>query len=103
MLNWQIGDVKITQLVELTTASLGPYLLPQATPNELKKIEWMSPFVDSDHRLVLSMHMLVLEINDQTILVDTCIGNDKERIAISSIVHKFGLMLGWYILILANA
>ena len=42
MLKWQIGDVKITQLVELTTASLGPYLLPQATPNELKKIDWMS-------------------------------------------------------------
>ena len=79
MLKWQIGDVKITQLVELTTASLGPFLLPQATPNELKKIDWMSPFVDSDHRLVLSMHMLVLEINGQTILVDTCIGNDKER------------------------
>ena len=38
MLKWQIGDVKITQLVELTTASLGPYLLPQATPNELKKL-----------------------------------------------------------------
>ena len=79
MRKWQIGDVKITQLVELTTASLGPYLLPQATPNDLKKIDWMSPFVDSDHRLVLSMHMLVLEINGQTILVDTCIGNDKER------------------------
>ena len=79
MLKWQIGDVKITQLVELTTASLGPYLLPQATPKELKKIDWMSPFVDSDNRLVLSMHMLILEIHGQTILVDTCIGNDKER------------------------
>ena len=79
MLKWQIGDVKITQLVELTTASLGPYLLPQATPKELKKIDWMSPFVDSDNRLVLSIHMLILEIHGQTILVDTCIGNDKER------------------------
>lgn len=79
MNTWQVGEVKITQLVELTTASLGPHLLPQATPNELKKIRWLSPFVDADHRLVLSMHMLILEAHGQTIVVDTCIGNDKQR------------------------
>ena len=79
MNRWQVGEVKITQLVELTTASLGPHLLPQATPDELKKITWLSPFVDPDHRLVLSMHMLVLETHGQTIVVDTCIGNDKQR------------------------
>ena len=39
MLTWQIGDVRITQIVELTTASLGPYLLPQATPEELEAID----------------------------------------------------------------
>ena len=32
MLKWQIGKVKITQVVELTTASLGPYLLPHLLP-----------------------------------------------------------------------
>ena len=79
MNTWQVGEVKITQLVELTTASLGPYLLPQATPDELKKISWLSPFVDRDHRLVLSMHMLVIEAHGQTVVVDTCIGNDKQR------------------------
>lgn len=79
MNTWQVGEVKITQLVELTTASLGPYLLPQATPDELKKISWLSPFVDPDHRLVLSMHMLVIEAHGQTVVVDTCIGNDKQR------------------------
>ena len=79
MNTWQVGEVKITQLVELTTASLGPYLLPQATPDELKKISWLSPFVDPDHRLVLSMHMLVIEAHGQTVVVDTCIGNDKLR------------------------
>ena len=29
MLRWRIGDVSITQIVELTTASLGPHLLPR--------------------------------------------------------------------------
>ena len=79
MLKWQIGDVKVTQLVELTTASLGPHLLPQATPEVLGAIDWMHPFVDEQNRLVLSMHSLIVESMGQTIMVDTCIGNDKKR------------------------
>lgn len=79
MHKWQIGDVKITQIVELTTASLGPHLLPQATPEALNAIPWMSPFIDENGKLVLSMHSLIVESMGQTIMVDTCIGNDKER------------------------
>ena len=79
MLKWQIGDVRVTQIVELTTASLGPHLLPQATPEVLGAIPWMHPFVDENSKLVLSIHSLVVESQGQTIMVDTCIGNDKVR------------------------
>jgi len=79
MLVWKIGDVRVTQIVELTTASLGPYLLPQATPEALAQIPWMHPFVDAEGRLVLSIHALVVESRGQVLLVDTCIGNDKVR------------------------
>lgn len=79
MLTWQVGDVTITQIVELTTASLGPHLLPQATPAEMQAIPWINPFVDDQSKLVLSMHSLIIESQGQTIMVDTCIGNDKER------------------------
>ena len=79
MLKWQVGKVKITQVVELTTASLGPYLLPQATPEALSALPWIDPFVDDDKRIVLSMHSLIIESDGQLLMVDTCIGNDKER------------------------
>ena len=79
VLKWQIGDVRITQVVELTTASLGPHLLPQATPAAMQTIPWMAPFIDERGRIVLSMHALVVESLGQTIVVDTCIGNDKSR------------------------
>ena len=79
MHKWRIGDVTVTQVVELTTASLGPHLLPQATPEVLGAIPWMGPFTDDENRLLLSMHALVLESQGQTIMVDTCIGNDKQR------------------------
>lgn len=79
MTSWQIGEVKITQVVELTTASLGPHLLPEATPEALRLIPWIKPFVDDQGRMVLSIHSLVVESQGQTIMVDTCIGNDKVR------------------------
>ncbi|MEZ5559628.1 MAG: MBL fold metallo-hydrolase [Pseudomonadales bacterium] len=79
MLKWQIGDVRVTQIVELTTASLGPFLLPQATPEVLAGMPWLKPFVDDSGRIVLSVHALVVESQGQTLLVDTCIGNDKPR------------------------
>lgn len=76
---WQIGAVKVTRIVELTTASLGPHLLPQATPEQMLAVPWLAPFVDDDGRIILSMHALVVEADDKLIVVDTCIGNDKER------------------------
>ncbi len=79
MLKWQVGDVRITQVVELTTASLGPYLLPQATPEALAELSWIRPFVDQESRLVLSIHSLVVESQGSLLMVDTCIGNHKPR------------------------
>lgn len=76
---WQVGQVAITRLVELTTASLGPHLLPQADPSALAPYPWLQPFLDERQRLVLSMHSLVLRTPDRLLVVDTCIGNDKAR------------------------
>lgn len=79
LLTWQIGAVRITRIVELTTASLGPYLLPQATPEVLSPVGWLAPFLDAQGKPVLSVHALVVESEGRTLVVDTCIGNDKPR------------------------
>lgn len=79
MLSWQIGNVKITRVVELTTASIGSHIIPEATSENLAKIAWLGPFLDEQGRPVLSMHSLIVESMGQTIMVDTCIGNDKQR------------------------
>ena len=79
MLKWRIGNVRVTQIVELTTASLGPYLLPQATPERLLPVPWLKPFIDESGKIILSMHSLVVETEGRTLVVDTCIGNDKPR------------------------
>ncbi len=79
MLSWKIGDVTVTRVVELTTASIGAHILPQATPELLLQHEWIRPFLTEDGKLVLSMHSLVISSEGRTILVDTCIGNNKTR------------------------
>ena len=79
VLTWKVGDVRIHRFVELTTASLGPHLIPQATPQVLAQDAWLKPFLDEQSRLVLSMHSFVIETPDRVVLVDTCIGNDKQR------------------------
>ena len=80
MQRWQIGQVRVTRVVELETASIGKFVLPDAVPDNVKPIGWLRPhFVDSDGRLVMSIHALVVESQGRRIVVDTCIGNDKPR------------------------
>lgn len=78
-MKWQIGDVSVTKVVELTSSSLGAYILPEATTDELQKIQWIGPFIDSDSRMVLSFHSLIVQTIDRLVIVDTCIGNEKVR------------------------
>ena len=78
-MKWQIGDVTVTKIVELTSASLGEYILPDSTADELRKIQWIGPFLDSDARMVLSFHSLIVQTASRLVIVDTCIGNEKTR------------------------
>lgn len=80
MRRWKVGDVTITQVVELETATIGRMVLPQATPEAVRGIPWLSPhFIDDQGRLLFSVHALVVDSQDRRIVVDTCLGNDKER------------------------
>jgi glyoxylase-like metal-dependent hydrolase (beta-lactamase superfamily II) len=77
---WQIGDVKITRIVELEIPGGTRFLLPQATPDTILPIEWLRPhFATAEGKLIMSIHALVVETPTRKIVVDTCIGNDKQR------------------------
>ena len=79
MLSWQIGEVRVTRIVELELPG-GTFVLPDAQPEAVRPIPWLRPhFVDGDGELVMSVHALVVESQGRRIVVDTCIGNDKER------------------------
>ncbi|MBO6555614.1 MAG: MBL fold metallo-hydrolase [Pseudomonadales bacterium] len=80
MNQWQIGNVKVTRVVEMEIAGGSRFILPQATRDEVKKIPWLAPhFADEEGRLIMSVHALVIETPTRKMIVDTCIGNDKQR------------------------
>ena len=77
---WQIGSVKVTRIVELEAVGGSRFILPDATPEACREIGWLAPhFMDEEGRLRMSVHALVVDTGERRILVDTCIGNDKER------------------------
>ncbi len=63
--------------------------MPQATIENLTCFDWLSPFVAANGDTLGSVHALILEVAGQRIIVDTCIGNDKER-HIPSLNHRHG-------------
>jgi glyoxylase-like metal-dependent hydrolase (beta-lactamase superfamily II) len=83
MLSWQIGDVKVTRVVELEIPV--PYseeqpFLREATPDAIKRISWLAPhFVTPDGAMILSIHALAVDAPGIRLVVDTCIGNDRPR------------------------
>jgi glyoxylase-like metal-dependent hydrolase (beta-lactamase superfamily II) len=83
MLSWQIGDVKVTRVVEMELPV--PYsekrpMLREARPETLESLPWLYPnFVSPEGNLILSIHALLVEAPGLKLVVDTCIGNDKAR------------------------
>ena len=83
MLTWTIGDVTVKRIVESEIAF--PHdpkggFLAQASPAALREMPWLWPhFVTEEGSLKISMHALLVEAPGLTLVVDTCVGNDKPR------------------------
>jgi glyoxylase-like metal-dependent hydrolase (beta-lactamase superfamily II) len=80
MLSWQVGRVKITRIVEMDLP-VPAKVIPQATPEALRKSPWLYPhFVSKDGAtLKLSIHAFLVEAPGLKLVVDTCVGNDRPR------------------------
>ena len=80
MNQWNIGSVKVTRVVEMQVSGGTRFILPDATRDKVKTIEWLQPhFADEEGNLIMSIHALIVETPTRKIIVDTCIGNDKKR------------------------
>ena len=83
MLEWQIGDVTVTCVVEMEVPV--PYtadttFFKEANPEALRSMPWLYPhFVTEEGHLKLSIQALLVRAPGLKLIVDTCVGNDKPR------------------------
>lgn len=78
-LSWQIGDVRITRVQEQEALLAPENLIHVLDPERLAAHRaWLTPrFMDEAGQIRLSIHALVVESAGRTIVVDTCMGNDR--------------------------
>lgn len=81
MKTWKIGDVEITRIVEVNNWEDDvTMLLPDATPETVKAYPWLQPhFATPDGKMILSFQCFVMKAGDRKIMLDTCIGADRQR------------------------
>ena len=78
-MQWTIGNVNITKIVEIESTGGTRFILPQASNEAIQKLPWLIPhFATEEGRLKMTVHSLIVETPSRRIVVDTCIGNDKE-------------------------
>ena len=77
-----LGEFSIDRVVEYE----GPFaalqrIIPQITSDDIDaNADWLKPlFLDDDNNAIMSFHSYVLKTRRHTILIDTCVGNDKPR------------------------
>ncbi|MDD9934021.1 MAG: MBL fold metallo-hydrolase [Myxococcales bacterium] len=77
---WKVGDATITKVVEIELPGAITWIVPDATPERLSQLPWLQPhFCDAQGVASMSVHAFVIEADGMCMVVDTCVGNDKER------------------------
>ena len=78
-MKWQIGKVKVTRIQEVVFPEFSD-VIPAVTKELVKEIKWLFPhFVTADGHLSLSIHSLIVETPTHKLVVDTCIGDGRDR------------------------
>ena len=77
---WRVGAALITRIVEIEGSSPGTFFFDEGTPERLLQHAWLKPhFLTDDGRTIGAIHAFVVESEGKMIVVDTCVGNDKQR------------------------
>jgi glyoxylase-like metal-dependent hydrolase (beta-lactamase superfamily II) len=76
-----VGGLRIVAVVERAGPTRPTWLLPDAVPDALEPHRaWLAPhFLDEKGRFLQSIHAFVVQAPGLTMIVDTCVGNDKDR------------------------
>ena len=79
--DWRIGDIRVTRILETCDPLVTPSeWFPDCTDEALEPhLHWLTPRLISPAtgRLILPIQSFLVRTGRHTILVDSCVGNDK--------------------------
>lgn len=83
---WTVGSILITKLVEFESRAPASifvaHALRGATEDEVLAIDWLRPkWVDEAGTIGAGVHSFLVQTADQRLVIDTGIGNDKDRVS----------------------
>lgn len=78
---WTVGNVTITRVVEFEIGGFPPgFMFAGLTEERVKSVAWLHPdYADADGTIRYAVQAFIIESQGRRIIVDTCVGNDKDR------------------------
>ena len=77
---WNLGDIVVRRVDEIALPrETGPWLLPEATKEVIDEADWLRPHYADAEVPRLASHTFAVETGGLRVLVDTGIGNGKNR------------------------
>lgn len=74
-----VGKTRIVSLVEQSIAGL-EMLIKEANPDSLAAVDWLAPnYVNENGECVGLIQSFIIDTGKQKIVVDTCVGDDRNR------------------------
>jgi len=75
---WQVGDARIARVRETDLNDFAAEDFFRIRRSELDPFrDWLAPYLGEQDELLMSVHALCIEVDGLRIVVDTCIGNDR--------------------------
>jgi glyoxylase-like metal-dependent hydrolase (beta-lactamase superfamily II) len=78
-----IGDIHVTKVIDTLEPTSPRVLYVDKRKEDFDPhLDWLQPhFLDAEKRMLLSIHTFLIHTKHHTILIDTCVGHDKQNLA----------------------
>lgn len=81
--HWNIGGVDVYRIVEIHAECVDDSMLFQdCGPERVRRHAWLQPrYATPEGQILMNFQAFAVKAGDRRLMVDTCVGNDKHRLA----------------------
>ena len=77
-----VGDIQLSKVLDSLEPTSPRFMYVDKRKDDFDPyLDWLQPhFIDPNKLMLLSIHTFIIKTRHHTIMIDTCIGNDKQRL-----------------------